>query len=144
MSLDPVAMQHVRFWTNYGSDISNVTSAEAPGVWCQLMHDVQLNEHCASPCLTTPLPQALPQSLAALTGHQGPVKAALALADGSGFLSWSDDDTLRLWGPDGAMRALWLSPESFPSFVEPYSQPGIFIVGFGKHVGLVRMWETSD
>jgi WD40 repeat protein len=39
-------------------------------------------------------------------GHDGDITGALALEDGTGFLTWSKDKTLQLWSSEGDERAV--------------------------------------
>ena len=103
-SHDP--MRHLRFWNNYSAQLSRAAAEGFDKSWLQMMHDVGLVEVQADTILVSPNPQTLSDSQATLRGHEDSVNGALLLPDDTGFLSWSEDRTLRLWGAAGEEGAV--------------------------------------
>ena len=101
-----IANRHRRFWLNYGDQIKSAPSSSDQTPWRTLMADVGLAEPSGSIRLLRPMQQLLPVSLATLAGHRQDVTGAVVLANGAGFLSWSEDGTLRLWAANGSPRAV--------------------------------------
>ncbi len=94
-------MRHMRFWNNHSAQLQNLAEKGHPDVWRQLMHDLEVGSDAPSSGLLHPNADLLANSLATFKGHRNTVTGALALADGAGFLSWSSDNTLRLWSASG-------------------------------------------
>lgn len=97
---DPI--RHLRFWSNYSAKLADAVREGFDKSWLQLMHDVGLADISTATSLISPKQHALPESIIALSGHQGQIYNVLVLPDRSGFLSCSEDGTLRLWDVAGA------------------------------------------
>jgi WD40 repeat protein len=99
-------MRHLRFWNNYSDQLSRAAAEGFDRSWLQMMNDVGLADTPTDAMLESPLPRTLPESLVAMSGHKGSVNGAGILPNGAGFLSWSEDRTLRLWGAAGEPGAV--------------------------------------
>ena len=64
-----------------------------------------------------------------LYGHTGVVMGATQLSDGR-ILSWSDEDSLRLWSKKGKPLYLWQSATPWDTFVFNETDGGIVIITF--------------
>jgi WD40 repeat protein len=116
-------LRHLRFWNNYSEQLFRAAAEGFDKCWLQMMHDVGLADTSPTSMLVTPKPEALSKSLATLSGHEKSVNGALILPDDGGYLSWSNDGTLRLWSlageaglvlrdHDGAVKGAVLLPNN--------------------------------
>ena len=141
MSLKQQMRSHYRFWQNYSTAIKGASGGGMPDgvpVWRRLMADVQLIACSQDRCLLSPT-GAMPASLVVFEGHRGSVNGALALADGEGFLSWSEDGTLRLWFRKGVQRCTWICPTGAIHHVLNPNVERLLILS-GRHVHVLD-WE---
>ncbi|MFF4034186.1 NB-ARC domain-containing protein [Streptomyces sviceus] len=75
-----------------------------------------------------------------LTGHGGQVRALAFSPDGSRLLTCSNDRTLRIWGPGGAVVVHDLSGVVRAAGFSPDGTR----LATGSHVALVRIWDTAS
>lgn len=97
----PDLERHLRLWNNHAVRLIRAGSQGFVHAWKQIFSDVGLSHDTMTTCLLAPLPSSLPKSLATFVGHTQSIKGVLQIEKSPGFVSWSDDSTLRFWGPMG-------------------------------------------